>query len=195
MPWLPVYATEDDVQLLLGLLNDDPAIAFIVGAGARSWRATSSHPALSPGRYCLWHVPSGPLPLLRPKGAIDGVVADPFAGWREERAGADPSHPYFGAGHPGVIWFNVRPTLTRPHSELREIGLSSFAWIGNWYRIIGSPAPAVTEAWWKALRRWVKKHAIKVPRGGLQEHTPPEIWAFPAAHQLLSTTAVGGNNP
>jgi hypothetical protein len=194
MAWLPIYAADNDWDLLLGLLNADSEIAFVSSDGAGRWRAINTIARLSVGRYCLWHVPSGPLPLLRPGGQPSGLVEDPFAGWREERQGADKEQPYFGPGHPGVFWLNVRPDTFGKYSGVRTIGLSSFEWIGNWYRSLGSSPELSTERWWRRLGAWARRHATKVPRGGLSQHDPPEIWALPCAYDLLlPQAALGGN--
>lgn len=192
MPWLPLYATENDLPQILEHLNASPEIAFVVSHGLGKWLAVKSLDSLAPGRYCLWHVPSGPLPLFRGAHEAPGQIADPFAGWAEAKAGADPSSPYFGPGHPGVFWLNVRANgITREGTPL--VGLSSFEWIGNHYKVIGSPAQPETERYWKALQRWAKKVAVKVPRGGPTAVTPPEIWAFANAQSLFATGAKGGN--
>lgn len=193
MAWLPMYMDNQDIAEVLSHLNDDGQMAFIVSSGNGGWRAVASLSELRPGRHCLWHVPSGPLPLFRGAATEPGLVVNPFAGWVEEKPGADPAEPYFGAGHPGVIWLNFRATTTQPLSGQSEIGLSSFEWIGNHYKAVGSAAKPATEAYWNALRRWVKKKAVKVPRGGIAQSTPPEIWAFPEAVDLLKQGAKGGN--
>jgi len=199
MAWLPFYAADNDFVLLRDFLNDESEVAFVVSERprlwlAKRWRAVPTVDGLAPGRYCLWHVPSGPLPLMQRRKAQPGVITDPFAGWREKRRGADPSSPYFGPGHPGVIWLDVRPDEVGPHSGVRAIGLSRFGWIGNHYKSLGSVPAAETERWWKRLGTWVRRHSTQVPHGGVWQNSPPEIWALPAAHSLMETTAVGDNN-
>jgi hypothetical protein len=61
------------------------------------------------------------LPLLREKGRPDGVIEDPSVGWSEERTGADPTTPYFGAGHVGIFWLNVR-TIGRKKEKQKGSG-------------------------------------------------------------------------
>jgi hypothetical protein len=91
-----------------------------------------------------------------------------------------------------VFWLNVRAnSVTREGTPL--VGLSSFEWIGNHYKLIGSPAQPETERFWKALQRWAKKVAVKVPRGGPTEATPPEIWALANTQSLFAAGARGGN--
>jgi hypothetical protein len=74
------------------------------------------------------------------------------------------------------------------------VGLSSFEWIGSHYKSIGVVPKPETEKFWKALARWVKKVAVKVPRGGPQQPTPPEIWTFSGAQAMFEDGVKGGNN-
>ena len=192
MPWLPFYASDADLDTVRGHVNAADDLAYLVACGPGQWKAVGSLASVECGRYGLWHVPSGPLPLLKPGDGTPGEITNPFAGWSELRPGAHPSTPYFGVGHPGVFWLNLRAGGISPHST-PLVGLSSFEWIGNHYRPIGSAASPGTEASWKMLRRWVAKSATKVPRGGPAESTPPEVWAFPGAEALFSQGAKGGN--
>lgn len=194
MPWLPFYASESDWPALLSHLNASEELAFVVSNGPGKWIAVKALESLTYGRYCLWHVPSGPLPLIRGAKEAAGEITNPFAGWPEERAGADPTKPYFGAGHPGVFWLNIRCKEAHRVSGEALVGLSSFEWIGNHYKSIGVAAKPETEKFWKTLGRWVKKLAVKVPRGGPQQPTPPEIWAFSGAQAMFEAGVKGGNN-
>lgn len=191
MPWFPIYATDSDFDLLFGLLSEDPEAAFIVPDGANRWKAVSAATYQGASRYCIWHVPSGPLPLLSDSNTPEVIVADPWSGWQEVRGGADPSSPYFGPGHPGIVWLNSRPKARDGHG----IGISSFEWIGNHYRIIGSPAPAATEKWWKRFGRRVRKLAVLVPRSGALDGPGKEIWALPSALQAIQSGAARASNP
>lgn len=193
MPWLPIYADEADCSVLLDYLNHSEEIAFIVSVGAGKWSAIQRLETLNPGRHCLWHVPSGPLPLFRGAGESPGKIENPFSGWVEVKAGAVASQPYFGPGHPGILWLNVRGVEVHHLSGMATVGLSSFEWIGNHYKAIGSAANPETEKFWKILGRWVKKTSTKVPRGGINQSTPPEIWAFSGAESRLKNGARGGN--
>jgi len=86
----------------LGWLNTSEELAFIVTDGPGRWIAVPTIQAIENPRICLWHVPSGPLPLLHPQPSqAIGSISDPWAGWEELRAGADSSNPYFGAGTSG----------------------------------------------------------------------------------------------
>src|SRR5262245_40850851 len=171
MPWIPMYLVQEDIPNLIELLGED--IAFILGDGDRRWRATLDRSRELGPRTALWHVPSGSLPLLRSLWHLPaGKVGDPWTGWTEERTGANETTPYFGAGHPGVFWLNLRIPGRGPGSVC---GMSSFEWIGNHYSVAGNPALPVTVRRWEKLRRQVKKCARKVPRGGTREPSPAEI--------------------
>jgi len=140
----------------------------------------------------LWHRPSGPLPLVGPFKSAVGEVLDPFAGWTEIRSGANAHQPYFGAGHTGVVWWNVKIES----KQLPGLGLSSFEWIGNHYKIIGQPAKPETEAWWKRLRNAVRRlKAVRVPRSGPVDGPRPEIWALPSALQKIRDGVARDLNP
>jgi hypothetical protein len=192
MPWLPLYVDNADLQQLLSWLNSDEEIAFIVSDGPKRWKAVSSLDKFGRGCYCIWHLPSGPLPLLGLGTIKDSEVPDPWAGWTELRTGADPDTPYFGAGHPGIIWLNARPTACR---NPKAIGLSSFEWIGNRYRVLGRPAAETTEKWWQRLRKSVKKVSHRIPRVGPCDGPLPEIWAFPSAHVAILSGVPRDSNP
>jgi hypothetical protein len=192
MPCLPMYVDNADLQQLLSWLNSDEEIAFIVSDGSKRWKAVPSLQKIASGRFCIWHTPSGPLPLLGDSTVEDTYVNDPCSGWTEVQTGADPKTPYFGAGHPGIFWLNARPTA---YSNPKVIGLSSFEWIGNHYRSIGRPAPETTEKWWQRLRKSVKKVAHRIPRSGPCDGLRPEIWAFPSAYEAILSGVPRDSNP
>lgn len=132
------------------------------------------------------------MPLVRSDKAPDDLTSDPWKGWTEHRRGTDPRTHYFGAGHPGVIWWNVR-TKSAEHAG---IGLSSFEWIANHYRIIGIPANLATEAWWKKLKRLVKRQkAIRIPRSGSLDGADLEIWTLPSAVSKIGDGMPRDKNP
>lgn len=192
MPWLPIYASETDFAAIFTLLNEDEETAFLVADGAGLWIAKKSQAYAGDARYCIWHTHSGPLPLLRHRGSPDDIVADPWTGWKEIRQGADQSTPYFGPGHPGIIWLNAHAHSKRKKDSL---GLSSFEWIGNYYRAIGSPAPEATEKYWQRLRRMIKKGAVRIPREGSWDGAHPEIWALPDALSKIKQGYQRDDNP
>jgi hypothetical protein len=188
VPELPMYLLNDDVRLLVEHLDNDADLAWLASNGPGHWIATLHHPPLVRRipplvrRIGLWHVPSGPLPLLSAdpvERALDWIH-DPWSGWQERRAGRDPSTPYFGAGHPGVYWLDLRTDPDRLR-KTAEVGLSGFEWIGGHYSQIGIRPDPSTQRHWKALRRWVGKVAVKIPRTGDADGSAPEIFAFPEA--------------
>jgi len=89
-----MYLADDDVPLLVKHLDDDADLAWLTSAGPGAWQAQLRHGVLG-RRNALWHVPSGPLPLLSGGTDEDALVPDPWRGWAERRAGRDPSVPYF----------------------------------------------------------------------------------------------------
>lgn len=191
MPWLPMYLTDDDVPQLVSLLGDD--VAFILTDGPGRWRAVREPGTPLTERTCIWHIASGPLPLLRADRDLpDGEVRDPWLGWVEEQTGADPNTPYFGSGHPGVVWLNLRLSGREPASAC---GMSSLEWIGDHYAILGRSAPEPTRKWWNRVRRKVGKAAEKLPRGGIAAPGVPEVWAFANAAHRLRGGAPADHNP
>ena len=189
MPWLPLYAYRDDFDLIREWLNSEDSIAYLVSSGPKQWIAKGKLDAFESTRIGLWHIPSGQLPLLaEDSSGEDGAVADPWSGWTERRTGANPAAPYFGAGHPGVVWFNARDGQD-------VIELSSFEWIGNHYRILGNAAHLDTEKWWRRLGRRMKRDAVRVPRTGPLDGEKPEIWALPAALKALGEGITRNRNP
>src|SRR5712691_5152327 len=146
-----MYLEPADSARLFAHLDEDPEIAWIVHDGGR-WVASRRLDRRPPSRICLWHVPSGPLPLRVPVpstqrpggfGAVEdrGVIRDPFAGWDDPFRG-ELKEPRFGSP-PGVFWLNLRVRGGpggRP--DQATVGISSFSWIGRHYAVLGS-APAV----------------------------------------------------
>ena len=193
MAWIPLYADDNDFTVICEWLNREEEIAFLVSHGAKKWIAKRVIEALSAGEHTLWHIPSGPLPLL---GATDeepeSTVEDPWKGWTEKRTGANFLIPYFGAGHPGVITLAVN---SEGYDASGSIGLSAFGWIGNRYRIIGSGAHQSTEKYWLRLKRWIAKQAIKIPRTGPPDGENPEIWTFPSAYERIVSGVPRDMNP
>jgi len=173
LPWLPLYLSTNDLLMISEWLSNDTDISLITSIGRGKWKAVLDFDINSSGRYCLYHKGCGELPLLaKTVSDENGIVPNPFNGWKELRAGANPNLPYFGAGTPSVFWFNVRL------EEDGVIGLSSFEWIGNHYSIIGTSAPKLAEKWWNKLKRWSKKNSVRIPRSGPIKDGKPEIWTF-----------------
>jgi len=177
--WLPLYMLEEDVPLLHERLNSDPEIAFIVRDGPERWRAVWQVDDIR-GTTMLWHVPGGPLPLLRPDGP-DTLIEDPFAGWRELNPGLDDSVPYFGPySFVSIlmrIWVPSWNGLPKDY-----IDISSFSWPA----LRGPPPyPESTRRWWKRLRAFVGRHARRVRRWEPLYGPDADIWAMPAALRAL----------
>ena len=153
MPSISFVADEDDLRTVLAYLNDNPEVAFIVADGPGRWRAVEALERLDVGRITLWHVPSGPLPLLQARlGQPDLPIQDPWHGWHELRPGYDKSQPWFGPSHTGVM--SLLPNPRGPGTR-HGVGISEFQWIGNRYSVIGRGAAPATERFWKSLRRWI----------------------------------------
>ena len=89
------YANEADAQGVLDWLTAQNEIGFIVADGDKQWRALHSVELsqIVGAKHWLWHVPSGPLPLLQAYKQPVLEVEDPWKGWREIRTGADPRLP------------------------------------------------------------------------------------------------------
>lgn len=191
MGWLPMYINEDDAKVVCSWLSEERDIAFIVSSGPKKWRAEERLDEYGDARYCVWHCRSGPLPLLR-KMLPDGRISNPWKGWKQKITGGDPTIPYFGPGHPGVYWLDLR---TRSQRNPGALGLSGISWIGDYYKALGNPAPEVTKKWWQRLRRWVKKQAIRIPRKGPCDGPNPEIWTFPSAFREIQNGRKRDVNP
>ncbi len=193
MPWLPLYLFGDDSDALRKMLNDDPEAAFIVADGIGQWKAVEALDVLDGKRHAIWHVPSGPLPLLSSlQGEPDDQIVDPWLGWTERRKGADPMTPYFGAGHPGIFWLNLK---NHHWANESTIGLSSFEWIGHRYAKIGNTVAPATDKWWKRLTTKIKRASSKMPRGGPRGTFKPEIYALPGAVRAFGEGKNADDNP
>ncbi len=181
MPWIPFYADASDFRSVIDRLNADAELAFILPAGRGRWIAKAQVTELPDGKYLLWHIPGGPLPLLSGTSA-EAAITDPFAGWREQRRGLDTSVPYFGS-IPNV--FELRKA-TRGQEFPNSVGLSSFGWLGNRYRSLGLGARSQTQLWWRRLQRWVKQATLrKIARWDAAKPLKPEIWVFPEAYRRI----------
>src|SRR5262245_19283928 len=100
MPWLPLYADEEDFKTIHEHLNQSDEIAYLLPDGSRffraRWRAVRSLPRMDSARLCLWHVPSGALPLVsRLLSKEPGTIRDPWAGWTGMRDGNYANCPFF----------------------------------------------------------------------------------------------------
>lgn len=192
MPWIPLYATEADLADVVRWLSDDEEIAFIASAGPKRWIARPVLEGVQFNRIALWHIPSGPLPLVPGRAwQRERWIDDPMRGWKERKTGLDATVPFFGAGHPGIIWLNAE--TAGPDGE--EIGMSGFEWIGNRYRPEECGAHSATERWWGRLRKRIRSAAVQVPRLGPLDGPDPDIWALPGALSRLRLGATRAINP
>ena len=168
------YADKNDLKSIEEYFNQHPEIAFIVPDGPRRWRAVKTVSGLRRKSVALWHVLSGPPPLLHPLPSNEETrISNPWRGWKELRSVGKVA-PYFGPDDTGIIWFNRR--LCGKYKPA-NLGMSSFGWVGSYF----SKAKKSTEQFWKDLRAWVKANATLIPRTGRVNGPRREIWAFPSA--------------
>ena len=187
MAWIPIYMNKEDENELLHLLNSEEQIAFLVSDGHKKWKAVKSLKEFPAERISIWHIESGPLPLLTESGK-DEWIENPWNGWTEKRTGANPITPYFGAGWPGEISLNIRTQYDY------EIGMSSFEWIGNYYSVIGISASETTKKFWNRLKRQIAKRSTKLPRADF-DGAKNEIYTFQSAFSEIKNGKERSHNP
>jgi hypothetical protein len=197
MPFLSLFVDEQDAEILLRWLSEEKDIAFIVPTGPKQWKAVSCVSELKDGNYSLWHVPSGPLPLLGTDNPSE-IIANPWSGWTELVTGREPSKPYFGPGHPAEIRLSLftrhQPYSQQERNELTVLNgsllgdkdllmCSDFQWISNRYQV----ASQQTHQWWRRLKRWVARKAFRLrPYSTASDHFERwSFWAFPSAYWKL----------
>lgn len=218
MPYLPMYISGSDIQLVLKHLEEDSEVAFIVSEGPRRFRAQRTAAPLTNNEYLLWHVPTGPLPEFMGAKKPDRWIVDPFAGWEQTSALGPDGLPSVGAHQVTIMQLWVRPTTNMTnvwHGELGPdqhfiprppdpngygppIGISSLCWTGNYWNILGAGALETTERWWQRFRRWTKKNARRVPSfGPLDQKLSPldGAYAFPQALAEIRRGRFRGVNP
>ena len=152
-----LYIDETGIKLLLEFINNCEETAYIVKIGKNQWIAKDklfSIPA--PNIFYIWHKNSG----FNPSTKL--FNRDPYKGWKGPK-GADSRLPYYGPGEPALYLFEYIPCCEQ--KNILKIG-----WIGNYYKSIGKPAPAVTEHWWRKLREYVKKNSTKIEQ--------EDAWSF-----------------
>lgn len=187
MSWIPLYITEMDLGVISDWLCAETDIALVIRTGEYQWKVIDVFSIVEPGEYYLYHIPSGPLPLLDANQKGEGqVVTDPYKGWTGRCNGANSALPFFGTADQAIF------TLSVKFQPQGTIGISSFGWVGNHFGIIGFPATESSTKWWARLRRWVKSQATRVPRSG---SNTPEIWAFKHALQRINQGANYASNP
>lgn len=175
MPAIQLFITQDDLPRIEDWLDQDAHIAQIVSVGAGQWKAKYAVELSMPGRWSLFHDMCGPLPLLAPKsGGEDADIADPFSGWTEQRLGADPSVPYFGAGHTGIFRLGIRP-------EREGVSHLTMQWVGNHYSGLGQVATDEAKTWWGRLRRFMLKDCERVDQNIKLTSSTYPYWATPRA--------------
>jgi hypothetical protein len=203
MPWLPFFIAGDDLPVLIDRFNRDEEIAYIVKdgpdrPGEQRWRAVRSVETLAMGEHVLWHVPTGPLPMLDlsepgPRTGFlvpdpDPPIRDPFAGWTQPTSGPFES-PYFGPAHPGVMRLTLWTRhLPYTHEERATRSPLTSYWIDR-QQLVASDIqfggyeapPDVHKRWYGRLKTWMARAAVKLEADGL----PHKFYAFPFALALL----------
>jgi hypothetical protein len=220
------FADEQDARLILDRLNVDPDIAFIIHDGPRSYETAqpssevgitaqigTGHPEHrqrwravwdleqfeenTAGDHILWHVPSGPLPLIR-AGQTERMISDPWAGWIEEEPNQWQDAPYFGWRFYGTIQLQLNARhLAYTETELKTLRVLNHYWMQNDGLYVShfqsKLSSAEAEQWWARFEGWVSSTAVK-----LKDQTGGnEVWTFPSALQRLKAGLrywVGGNN-
>ena len=198
-----MYLNNVDAGVLLAWLSSTLEIGFLISDGPRRWKAMPQFSEPPDFPFYIWHVPSGPLPLLgADRGDAPEYIDSPWNGWFEPQPGADIRLPWLGPAYPGVFTatFCLKSKRTWDgYKSAREpsdaIGLSSFQWIGNRYRIIGSPAKPETERFWKRLRRFVASQSVKIPRVGPLGGPNSEVYAFRSAFEEIQNGRARAANP
>lgn len=151
------------------------------------WKAVRTVEALTDGLNSLWHVPAGPLPLIkmdpgpRPLVVQFPPIPDPWTGWF--------GPPGFGSGCYAWIRLELhtrhRPYTGQERASLQEqnffwlkdhdmLVVSDLQWTGGHFR----QAPPQTQRWWNRMKSWLERNAVRL-------HSNPGFWAFPSALQKL----------
>jgi hypothetical protein len=141
------------------------------------WKAARPVQSLNEGEHSLWHIPAGPLPLLRADGSRpDPPIPDPWSGWTEGRPGCMPHTPYFGPAWPAEIRLQL---IT--HKSGYDLVVSSLAWPGG---------PQQTQLWFDKMQSWFGRTAARLPAARFQDPAGTQVfWAFPAALESLKAGA------
>ncbi len=200
MATIPFYATSEDIKDIIKYINDQEDLAYIVADGPNKWIAKNTVDILEATEHFIWHIPSGPLPLLREVGQDPLTIDEPFKGWTQLRNTGNLSLPYFGPGHPGVFQMDLynHKSPVQPEADYTNLSRHSLGWIGNHYKILGNGAKEITEKRWKSLRKWVQKQSKKVPYGGpnyVNGDGQLEVYAFKDAQRLFAEGKIANVNP
>jgi hypothetical protein len=189
-----MYLEPSDAEIILDWLNNDDEIAFFVSKGPKKWKAVKTIDKLK--TYNLfWHTPYQNLPLIRGNNEKPGVIENPWLGWEEVRNSRDDI-PYFN-DCPGTIKFNLlinRFYIDENNKPVDAILISSFGWIGNYYKVLGKPALEETEKWWKNLRKRINKFSQKIVLTW-ENNRKTDIYAFPNALKAIENGKRALNQP
>jgi len=192
-----LYLTKKDAESIVDWINHEKGIAWIVKESQDGkmyrWKAVNSIDAMQASEYCLWKIGEGPLRI--PTGnheTEDMVVLAPFNGWEQTLEVASAETPWFGAAAPETFMFTFRE-----HGRESEnaIGRSGFNWIGNYFGVIGKPAPEECKKWWDRLKRHIKKNATGIPWPGDLGSGKTGAYAFPEAYAQLQKGRPKDVNP
>ena len=153
------------------------------------------------GNISLWHTPYENLPLVKEYPNEPDIIKNPWNGWTELRNHKN-ANPYFGTGCPGIIELSVilnRYYINQANKQVDVILISSFGWIGNYYRELGRPALKETEIWWKNLRKKIDKASQKItichPDNLTSGQKKTTIYAFPHALKAIENGKEVLNQP
>jgi len=192
-----LYLTKSDAESIVNWINNEDSIAWIVkesrDGNVYRWKAVNSIEVISEGENCLWKIGAGSLRI--PSGSHeteDTAVLDPFKGWEQTLDTDSAQTPWFGAAAPETYSFTFKE-----HGKEAEgsIGRSGFNWIGNYFGVIGNPAPEECKKWWERLKRFIKKNAIGIPWPGDLGSGKKGAYAFPEAYKLLKMGCPKDVNP
>jgi len=188
MPWLPFFADEADIGILLNWLNSEADIAFIVSdeipdSPQPRWKAVQTINAFKNGHYTLWHVPTGELSFFPESSGSRQFISNPWQGWTEP-----PLQALYANSTAQIhldLWLRHQPysrsekkTLPLLHSWWLQgqdvLVASDFEWIGDRY----SQAPQLTWRWWRRLKGLIDRKATRLKPSG-------EQWSFRAFPSAL----------
>lgn len=183
MPSLAIYMYWADCDAVLDLLNSDEEIAFILATRLNYWQAFNRLEKLPVQNVSLWHIPSGPIPVIAHDDA-DVLIKDPWTGWAGVPVRGDLDTPMLiGAAQPGVVRSTINHNSDGPLDILR---VSYFSWSGNNANARkGWPVSPQTERWWNRFRRKITSMATAVPAGGLGSDSRERVFALPCALEAL----------
>lgn len=192
-----IYITSNDAETIRKWLNSDEDIAWIVKVKQEGctywWKAVDKLEEIRSGEYCLWHKASSPLNIPSRSSTIkDEIITDPYNGWEQILDNENEETPWFGSAFPGPYSFKFKELGSESENS---IGRSGFNFIGNYFSVIGKPAPKVTMKWWERLRRFVKKNSTGIPWPGEIGSGKTGAYAFPDAYEQMISGRARDINP